>query len=74
MEVTTRDALFKALNQNMRAFDCVKKYSSLDSVIILSKEVDALTANIKEWFIKYWDSKKWVGGGIFCDLLEPVCD
>jgi hypothetical protein len=74
MEAMTRDAAFKAANQNMRAFDCAEKYLPLDSAIILSKEVEALTANTKERFIKYWDSNRLVGGEVFGDPMEPVCD
>jgi TolA-binding protein len=38
------------------------------------KEVEALTANTKERFAKYWNSNGLVGGMVFRRAEEPVCD
>lgn len=40
----------------------------------MSREIEALTANTKERFIKYWESEKLGAGAVYLEPKEPVCD
>jgi hypothetical protein len=39
-----------------------------------SKEIEALTANTRERFTKYWNSNKLISGMVFSEEQGPVCD
>jgi hypothetical protein len=80
MEVTNRDQARLAAQESDRAIACTfkvfpkttpeeRKFRDQSS-----KEVEALTANTKERFAKYWNSNGLVGGMGFLQAKEPVCD
>ena len=80
MEATTKQQALVAGDDLVRAGDCVykilpEKSQSQDQIrSLISKEIEALTANTKERFTKYWDSSALAGGSVFEQPAEPVCD
>ena len=80
MEASTKQQVLFAGDEIRRASRCVYKIlpentSSVEKLRdSLSKEVEALTANTKERFTKYWDSSALAGGSVFEQPAEPVCD
>lgn len=80
MEATTREQALAAGNQNYRAWLCLEKMlvppgsTNIDLAITASRQVEALTANTKQRFDKYWDSNRLASGGYFIEPSEPVCD
>lgn len=80
MEATTRQQALAAGDENARALECLwSKFVTPNSkntqlAVAASKEIEALTANTKERFTKYWSSNKLVGGGYFSQPVGPVCD
>jgi hypothetical protein len=80
LEVTDKDQARLAEEGISRASACVFKVFP-DSTAQESelrdqwvKEVEALTANTRERFTKYWRSNALVGGMAFSQPQEPVCD
>ena len=80
MEATTREKALAASDANGRAWACVRKRlpsadpTNTEIMHVMSREIEALTANTKERFTKYWNSNKLIGGGYFSQPVEPVCD
>jgi hypothetical protein len=80
LEVTDKDQARLAGEGVSRASACIFKVFP-DSTAQESelrdqwaKEVEALTANTKERFTKYWRSESLIGGMVFKQPQEPVCD
>jgi PKD domain len=89
MEATTKEQAFEAGQKNGRATACVaqivfilpyeqrtleEKIAADELFLAISREIEALTANTKERMVKYLASNKLVGGGVFPQALQPVCD
>jgi hypothetical protein len=45
-----------------------------DIFLGMSQQIQALTANTRERMVKYLASNKLVGGGVFPQAQQPVCD
>lgn len=80
MEATTRTQALAAGDGIMRAAACTYKIlphstpQEIEFRETMSKEIEALTANTKERFTKYWESEALGGGAIYEQAKEPVCD
>jgi hypothetical protein len=80
VEAATQVQARIAGNEISRSTDCIYKVfpKSLDTTsdvrIRLSKEIEALTANTRERYIAYWNANKLMGGMVFRQPEEPVCD
>jgi hypothetical protein len=89
MEATTKEQAFEAGQQNGRAAACAmqtlfpqpydqytlaEQIEKEDIFLGMSQQIQALTANTRERMVKYLASNKLVGGGVFPQAQQPVCD
>jgi hypothetical protein len=78
MEATTRQQALIDGDEDSRATWCLSKQfpSTSDDAKFkqVTAELEALTANTQERFTKYWESNNLVGGAVFKESQEPVCD
>jgi hypothetical protein len=89
MEATTKEQAFEAGQKNGRAAACAmqtlfpqpydqytlaEQIEKEDIFLGMSQQIQALTANTRERMVKYLASNKLVGGGVFPQAQQPVCD
>jgi hypothetical protein len=80
MDATTKSQAILAGNENSRAASCFyKNFPKTTSVekkfrIKAGKEIEALTANTRERFEAYMKANSLMGGTVFKQPEEPVCD
>lgn len=80
MEATTKDQAYAAMEKIGKSTNCIFEVLPENTIQhqdlrnSMSKEIEALTANTRERFVKYWDSSKLLGGGYFADPVGPACE
>jgi hypothetical protein len=80
MEAADKTQARLAQAEISRAWGCVyKSFPHEDAkgrklIDHVSKEIEALTANTRERFTKYWNSNKLISGTIFYRSNKPACD
>jgi hypothetical protein len=80
IEATTKVQARIAGNEVSRAARCSSKVfprgtdKDFNFLEKMSKEIEALTSNTKERYIAYWNANKLMGGMVFRQPEEPVCD
>jgi len=80
MEASTRQQALIAGDEISRATACTHKVFPKDTPSAvkfrqrMSSEIESLTANTKERFTAYWKANELMGGAVFSQPTEPVCN
>jgi len=80
MESVDRSQALIAGDKIVRASACISKalpdvtQDNENTILAISRELSALTANTQERFTAYWKAEELGSGAVYKEPLEPVCD